>query len=286
MSLRARCIIFCTSSNACTQERANRECLAHIDRSIAKTSHSVMVTDVDLANEMMRRISKELQHFCADILFAIAKHTCGVKGSYAGISTPIPTPELKCTHDSIADPCTGEIFSPHFVADCTNLCKYLADLPVKAKFGDAEPQLYEVLSVNAVKAATRSEKNVLKAIKVVAQATQKAQQAAAKAVKSGAKTDKAKVNATAKSLQDAKVKLIQAQAAAKTAAATSTEAAAKAAQARTFAHGIVQSWLAEFGNLPASTSAATAPAKPECLETFQLYVPPCSQCKGSQCKCT
>ena len=265
------------------QERANRECLAHVEHRIAKTSRSMRLTDLDLTNNPMRRVSKQLEDFCADMLLAIAKHTCGVESKYADFSTPNLV--LKCAHDSIADPSTGEIISPHFVVDCTNLCKYIADLAVKTKFGDAGPLLYEVLASNAVKTAKKCEKAITKANKAVAKATKKAEQAAAKAAKSGAKTNKA-VEATAKSLEKAKAKRTQAQAAADTAATAVTEAAAKAAQTRTLAHSIVQSWRAEFDNVTACTSTATALVKPTCLEICQVYVPPCSKCKGSQCNCT
>ena len=99
---------------------------------------------MDLINKPMRHVSKQLEDFCADVLLAIAKHACGVESKYADFSTPNLV--LKCAHDSIADPSIGGIIlSPHFVVDCTKLCKYLADLAVKTKFGDADPLSYEVL---------------------------------------------------------------------------------------------------------------------------------------------
>merc|ERR1711934_1007852 len=53
------------------------------------------------------------------------------------------------------------------------------------------------------------------------------------------------------------------------------DAAVKADQTKALAHSIVQAWRAEFRDLTVSTSAATALAKPKCLEACQLHVSPC-----------
>ena len=259
------------------QERSNRNCLTSAEHRVVKATRSVRLTDMDLTNEPMRLISNELEHFCADRLFTIAKDACAINSCYADPSTPSLV--LKCAHDSIAaDSCTGEMISPHFMADCTSMCKYLADSAVKEKFGDKATQLYEVLAKNAVKTARKTEKAVAKAKKALAQATKKAD---AKASKSGAKANNAD-EATVKTLDKHKDKLLQAQAVAKAAATTVTEVKAKADQAMALVHSIVESWRAGFSVITTSTSSATALAKPKCLESCQLYVPPCPKRKGSQ----
>ena len=244
---------------------------------VAKTIHSARLTGVDMTNKMMRHTSKTLENFCADLLFSIAKQACGVANSDDDLCTPSLV--LKCVHDSIADPCTGKIISPHLVADCTHLCNYIADFSVKKKYGNTkQPQLYEVLASNAVKKTSKLEKTLVKLKKAVEKAAKKAVQAAAKATKSGKPGNKA-AQATAKALNKAEAKLLLAQTEVKTAAAAATEATAKAAQATSLAHSIALVWCEECGNVASSS-------KPACLKACQVCLPPCAKCKGSQCQCT
>merc|ERR1712222_99578 len=73
------------------------------------------------------------------------------------LTSSMPTLTLKCAHDRIIEPFTEETIAPHFVADCVDLCNYLADVVVKGKFGDNEPKLYMVLALDAKKELKRTQ---------------------------------------------------------------------------------------------------------------------------------
>ena len=87
---------------------------------------------------------------------------------------------FKCAHDSLINPSTGKKVVPHFIADCTTLCKQLADATAKERFQDNERQLYEVTVANAQKKVKAKKKNVAKHTKNVRKAKQKANKATAK----------------------------------------------------------------------------------------------------------
>ena len=243
------------------------------------------LTKVDPNNEQLRRISEELGQHYTKALCVLARQAFDFKSNPN--NRPIPSLLLKCAHDTFEDPLTRDKTAPHFVADCTDLCKHLADAIVKQKFGDKQDKLYEVLASNAGKTAKKFQKKIVNAKKVVSQATKKAKETAANVVTSSAKAKKAAAIA-AKKLQQAQAKLTQAQVTADTAAAAASEAVAKAGQAMVLARNIIQRWHVEFGNATAAASAATASAivKLDCLEGCRLCVLPCSKCKGSDCHCT
>merc|ERR1712032_374889 len=73
------------------------------------------------------------------------------------LASSMPTLTLQCAHDCIIEPVTKETIAPHFVAECVELCNYLADVVSKDKFGDSEPKLYVVLAANAKKALKRTQ---------------------------------------------------------------------------------------------------------------------------------
>merc|ERR1712032_718919 len=137
----------------------------------AKTTPKIRLTKVDPSNEPMWRIAEEVSIFYTKILNDTARQTLNFNSSL--LTSTMPTLTLQCAHDCVDDPFTEETIAPHFIADCDDLCNYLADVVAKDKFGDSEPQLYVVLAANAKKDLQRTRIHVKKASKSAARAVKK-----------------------------------------------------------------------------------------------------------------
>ena len=131
------------------------------------------LTDVDLSNEPMRRMSEEVAMVCTGKMTDAVTRKFGLQTTPRANSTLSP----KCLHDCIEVPGTKEkkkeTFEAHLFADCAGLCHDLADAVAKKNHADSEPEMYTVLAANAEKELKKTEKTVKKAKNSVDNATKK-----------------------------------------------------------------------------------------------------------------
>ena len=252
------------------QDRANRECLAPVKNRTAETCQSIRLTNVDPSNEPMRRISKEVALYYTKTLNETVRQTFHLNNS--SFTSSMPTLTLKCAHDCIVDPFTDEKIAPHFIADCIDQCNYLADVVVKDKFGDSEPQLYVVLAAIAKKDMKRTQKSVKNAEKSVAKAENKLKAGVKKSGKSG------KAN---EALAKAKNTLIKAKSAAKQAEKKVEDATTRADESIKFQSAVIQCWIKALGELVKAASHTI----PDCVGSCRIILPTGSKI-SDQHRCT
>ena len=191
----------------------------------------------------------------------------------------MPTLTLKCAHDCIVDPSTDEKIAPHFVADCADLCNYIADAVIKDKRNDSEPQMYIVLAANAEKDLKRTHNNVKKAKKSAAKADNKLKTAVKK---SGDSVTKAVLKAIA-ARDKAKHALINAESAANQAEEKLKDATGRAAESIKIQSAVIQCWIKALAELAKLVSHTT----PDCVESCRIILPRGSKISGQhQCTCT
>ena len=160
------------------------------------------------------------------------------------------------------DPSTKEKIAPHFVADCVDLCHYLADAVAKDKFGDSEPRLYVNLAVDAKKDVKRTHNNVKKAQKSVTTAENKLKTAVRK---SGESVTKAVAKAT-EARDKAKNALINAESAAKQAGEKLKDVTERAAESIEIQSAVIQCWVKELAK-------AASPNIPDCVQIYRIMPP-------------
>ena len=127
------------------------------------------LTDVDLSNEPMRRMSEEVAMVCTRKMTDVVTSKFGLQTTPRANSTLSP----KCLHDCIEVPGTKETFEAHLFADCAGLCHDLADAVAKNNHADREPEMYTVLAANTEKEMKKTEKTVKKAKNLVHKAVSK-----------------------------------------------------------------------------------------------------------------
>ena len=95
---------------------------------------------------------------------------------------------LQCAHDVIGiDPSTNKKMAPHFVINCTDLCKQLGDMAAKMEFGDeGEQQLYEVILSNTKLPPKSKIKNLNQALSKAQKTVKAKEDTVKKAKESGA----------------------------------------------------------------------------------------------------
>ena len=257
------------------QDRANRECLAPVKNRTAETCQSIRLTNVDPSNEPMLRIAEEVAVFYTSTLNNTVRLTFKLHESLSASS--MPTLQLQCAHDCIMDPLTSENIDPHFLADCDDLCVYLADAVAKAKFEDSEPKLYVALAADAKKDVKRTHNNIKKAKKSVAKAEKKL----ATAIKrSGEPVIEAVVKAT-DARDKAKSALIKAETAAKLAEDKRKDATERAVESIEIQSAVIQCWVQALGALAKPASHTT----PDCLQSGRVILPPGTK-SGDEHQCT
>ena len=233
------------------------------------------MTEVDISNEPLRRMSYDLTLFYTKVLHEAVRQTFNLNSSSTTCSAPTLT--LKCAHDCIVDNLTDETIAPHFVADCAKLCSYLADVVAKGKFGDSEAELYVVLAGNAKKNVTKTSKNVTKYKKSLSKAEKKLQNTIKKA---GESVTKAVKKAT-KARDKAKNALIKAETAAKQAEEKLKAATERAAESIKIQSAVIQCWTKALGALAKRESNTTA----DCVQSCRVILPPGTK-SGDQHQCT
>ena len=234
------------------------------------------MTEVDPSNEPLRRTSHDLTMFYTKVFHEAARQTFSLN---SGSSTPSsPALTLKCAHDCIVDNLTNEKIVPHLVADCAELCSYLADLVAKGKFGDSEPELYVDLAKNAKKNVTKTSKNVAKNKKILTKAEKKLQNTIEN---SGEAATKAVVKAT-KARDKVKIALIKAETAAKEAEEKLKAATERAAQSIKIQFIVIQCWTRALKALATPVSHTA----PDCVQSCRVILPPGTKSGGQhQCTC-
>ena len=224
----------------------------------------------------MRRIAEEVSTFYTKTLNDAVRQTLNVNNSL--LTSSMPTLTLKCAHDCVHDPFTEETIAPHFIADCDDLCNYLADVVVKHKFGDSEPQLYVALAVIARKDLKKTQKGIKKAEKSVAKAEKKLKSIVEKSGKSGTKA----VMKATKALEKAKRALIKAKSAAKLCEQKLKDATERADESIRIQSAVIQCWSKALGEL-VKPAAHTIP---DSVESCRIIFPTGSKISDQhQCKC-
>ena len=179
---------------------------------------------------------------------------------------------FECAHDAFSE--GGVRMAPHLLADCTDVSKQMADVIAKYRMQDNEQRSYEFTALNAEKTAQKAGKKLEKAAKKLAAMTSKSD---AKGL--NAKQNKLLVKAQ-KVAADAQVAFDKASKAAKA-------ASKKATLMFNIQSDIIRRWQHVIVNMkPAALCTDDDVALPACTESCQLFLAPCSKCKGSKCRCT
>lgn len=247
-----------------------------------KTFKQVRQTIPEPDNKALRLVVKELEESFTKLLCVALP---------AGESIPadrtFPSLTLKCAHDPFIDVSTGNVITPHFIADCTQLCKQLADVIAKRKFNDTQQLMYGVIAISARKAFLKTKKTIVKTVKAAAKAERKADAAAAKAAKSDAKSNERAQQASdkavklfekaQKAVEEAKQKAVKAN-------EIANEADEKAATALRFHENIIQCWHAAVATAKTQELSATDTDMIDCpssIECCQLYLAPSTKRNGA-----
>ena len=225
----------------------------------------------------MWRIAEEVSLFYTKTLNDTARQTFKLNNSL--LTSTMPTLTLKCAHDCVVDPFTKEKIAPHFVADCVELCNYLADVVVKDKFGDSEPKLYVVLAANAKKDLQRTRIDVKKARNSAARAEKKLKGVSKKGSESGTP---AVVEANV-ALAKANNALSKAESAFKQAEENLQDATERADESIKTRSLVIKCWSKPLGQL---VKAASHPI-PGCVQSCRIILPRGSKISDQhQCTCT
>ena len=225
----------------------------------------------------MWRIAEEVSIFYTKTLNDTVRQTLNVNNSL--LTSTMPTLTLKCAHDSIVDPFADEEIAPHFVANCVDLCHYLADVVAKGKFGNSEAKLYVALAAGAKKDLKRTRIDVNKATKSTADAENKLQSVLKKADKAGT----AAVVEAKEALAEAKNALSTAESAFKQAEQYVKDATERADESIKIRSLVIKCWSKPLGQL---VKAASHPI-PGCVQSCRIILPRGSKISDQhQCTCT
>ena len=225
----------------------------------------------------MWRIAEEVSTFYTKTLNETVRQTFHLNSN--SLSSSMPTLTLKCAHDCIVDPFTNEKIAPHFVADCVELCNYLADVVAKDKFGDSEPQPYVLQAANAKKDLQRTRIGVKKASKSAARAEKKLKRVSQPTGESGTS---AVVEAN-EALTEAKNALSKAESTFKQAEQYLKDAIERAHESIKIRSAVIKCWSKPLGQL---VKAASYPI-PGCVQSCRMIPPPdCKISDQHQCTCT
>ena len=206
----------------------------------------------------------------------------------------MPSLVLKCAHNGVIDPSTQKKLMPHLIADCTDLCKRIADITAKKKMCDEEVQLYEDLFAKANRKAKTTRKALEKANKKAAGSMKKVNAlnkrlekvSSQKVPSHKRKVELARLAKVEQAYAKDKEAADKAQNEANQAEEALAKASAKAAQAVQIQGDIVQSWHAVIDSLKAGGSHSTDTIDcPNYIESCQLYVTPGSKSKDSNIPC-
>ena len=225
----------------------------------------------------MWRIAEEVSIFYTKTLNDTARQTLNVNNSL--LTSTMPTLTLKCAHDHIVDPFTKATIAPHFIADCDDLCNYLADVVAKDKFGDSEPQLYVELAANTKKALKMTRIGVKKASKSAARAEKKLKRVSQQTGESGTPA----VVEAKEALTKANDALSKAERAFKQAEENLQDATERADESIIIRSAVIKSWSKPLGEL---VKAASHPI-PGCVQSCRMILPRGSKISDQhQCTCT
>ena len=262
------------------QGQPNRECLLPQKHRPEKCFRQARLGAVDLDNKALRDVVKQLEQSFTSLLDRSAQK--------AGKLQSIPAERLhlqfKCAHDAVKDPLTDDIFVPHFIADCTILCKTLADAAIKHRLGDASQEPYEVTVANARNDVKKVQARVKKAQKLITK-TQKKVDVTAKKLNGASEKTKSKmqkahdkaINAYAnaqRSFQEVTVALQQAE-------KVASDAESKHVKVLQVQKDIILCWQRVVGTLTSGKSSAC----PNCVDNCHLFLPMCPKCELQQCQC-
>ena len=264
------------------QDNSSRDCLLPLMHRPEKSFRQARLGDVDPDNVVLRTLVKRLEQYVAPVLGTSAQKA-GKLQSIPAQSTPFI---FKCAHDAVQDPSTGDKIAPHLIADCTALCKAVADASVKQRLGDAEEEPYEVTAANARKSVKRAQARVKKAKQKEAK-TKKNCDTSAKKMKSATSAKaaakmKKKCNQDANAYIKAQKAVKDAEVAAQQAETDASDAIDKHEQVIQTQNHIIQSWQGVMSNLTRDKLLTV----PDFVESFLVFLPPCSKCKDQQCACT
>ena len=225
----------------------------------------------------MWRIAEEVSMFYTKTLNDTTRQTLNINSSL--LTSTMPTLTLKCAHDCIVDPFTKETIAPHFVADCDDLCNYLADVVAKDKFGDSEPKLYVVLAAIAKKDVQKTRIHVKKASKSVARAAKKLKRVSQQTGESGTPA----VVEAKEALTKANNALSKAESAFKQAEQCVKDATERADESIKIRSLVIKCWSKPLGQL---VKAASHPI-PGCVQSCRIILPRGSKISDQQqCTCT
>jgi len=226
----------------------------------------------------MWRIAEEVSIFYTKTLNDTARRTLNLNNNSL-LTSSMPTLTLKCAHDCVDDPFTEETIAPHFIADCDDLCNYLADVVAKDKFGDSEPQLYVMLAANAKKDLQRTRIGVKKASKSVASAAKKLKRVSQQTGESGAPA----VVEAKEALTKVNNALIKAESAVKQAEQKYKDATERADESIKIRSAVIKCWSKPLGQL---VKAASHPI-PGCVQSCHIILPRGSKISDQHhCTCT
>ena len=229
------------------------------------------LTDVDLSNEPLRRMSEEVAMVCTRKMTDVVTSKFGLQTTPRANSTLSP----KCLHDCIEVPGTKETFEAHLFADCAGLCHDLADAVAKNNHADSEPEMYTVLAANTEKELKKTEKTVKKAKNSVDKAVKKL----AAAVKQSRESAVAKATHT---LDNAKKAFLAAESAHEDAQAKFKHASERAAESIRLYSKIALCWNDALEAIADPALDGT----PDCIHSCRLMILPQSSKRGGQHQCS
>ena len=159
-------------------------------RAHVETFKELRLTKVDPENETLLRIAKPIAKYLTELLLTTATSACGLKSIPKSIAESSLV--LHCAHDVIViHASSNKRMAPHFVVNCTDLCKQLGDLAAKTVFADDETQPYEVIVATTKKSAGKlltKIPNLKKLLPRLEKAAKAKQDAVKEAMASGAKS--------------------------------------------------------------------------------------------------
>ena len=136
--------------------------------------------------------------------------------------------------------------------------------------------MYTALAEQTTRSCQRAEKKYKRSLQAVAKATKNIKSAAAKAEVAGSKAQK-KATKLAQALKRAQATADQDKTAFEEAKNAAAEATKKAVKAVEIKQTIVRDWHALFEKMQNLCKS---------VESCELYLAPCSKCKGPDCQCT
>ena len=189
---------------------------------------------------------------------------------------------FKCAHDAVRDPITEKKVDPHLIADCTGLCKAVADAAVKRQLGEVEREPYELAASNAQKNVKKVQARLNKAEKAKMKAEKKVVTTGNKLKNASEKTLRKMQKAHDKAVRDCKKAqntLQETTVAVQQAEKEASQLTSKYAQVLQVQKDIILSWQGVIGTLTSDKSC------PACVDSCLLFLPMCPKCEVQQCAC-